>query len=62
MTTREATTLTRKEQLISEYWTKYCETKSPWFYRQWTDAKKSFRNYRDELRQRYEGQQKAITF
>ena len=60
MSTREATTLTRKEELVKEYWKKYCETRSPWFYRKWNEAKKSLREYRDTLKQRYEGKQLNI--
>ena len=60
MTVRESETLVRKETIINEYWKKYCSTRSPWFYRKWQETKKSYRQYKDKLAEKYSGQQ--LTF
>jgi len=60
MTVREAETLDKKKKLIDENWAQYCATRSPWFFRQWGEAKKKYYAYRDKLRDKYQGQQ--LTF
>ena len=53
MTRIEQTTIQRYNQLINEYWKKYCDTKSAFLYGKWEEKRAKLAAYLKKMKDKY---------